>query len=256
MITGSNAFVAGFSRTAIEKLAKAIFAKPRAEMNDGKAELGMVAQLILPGSTTIDVGANVGVFSRRMAELSGNGLVIAFEPQGLARSVMTMAGFFRKRANIMIVPVALGDQSGLIELNIPLKRKGVVGTGLAHIGDDADLSAKYLVQKELVAVVSLDDALAQIDTGHISFIKIDVEGGEFAVLRGAVATIDRHRPSILCEIDAREGRFGAAQSDLVEFFRLRDYIPRRVNDLRELSFENMEKNTVFTPRELVIDQKE
>jgi hypothetical protein len=53
-----------------------------------------------------------------------------------------------------------------------------------------------------VPVRRLDDLAADI-AGRISFVKIDVEGGELGVLRGATATIARHRPALLIEIEAR-----------------------------------------------------
>jgi len=247
MITLKNAFVLSRRKTAMEKLFKATFLPSRAEMNDGNAELGMLQSLIPKGSTTVDVGANVGDFARRLSQLSDGGLVIAIEPQSMPRSIMTMAGFFRRASGILVVPVALGDGHGLIELSVPIKSKGNVGIGLAHIGDDSDLAARFEVKKELVALTTLDNVISQISVGHLSFIKIDVEGGELAVLRGSVNTIDQHRPAILCEIDAREGRFRATLDELVSFFRERRYTPRRVTDLSVLDFSALEKNTVFTP---------
>lgn len=252
MITQANAFLLGYRKTALEKLFKATFMRSRAEMNDGACELGMLQCLIPPGSTTIDVGANVGDFSRRLSQLSKGGLVIAVEPQSMPRSVLTMAGFFKKASNILVVPVALGDTHGLTVLSVPIKAKGNVGIGLAHIGDAADFAGRFDVKKELVSLTTLDALLARIDAGSISFIKIDVEGGELAVLRGGAATIEAHRPSVLCEIDDREARFGTTQSELVHFFTERDYIPRRISDLAELAPDEIEKNTVFVPRETVI----
>ena len=117
MITPSNALLLGYRKTALEKLFKATFMRSRAEMNDGACELGMLQCLIPPGSTTIDIGANVGDFSRRLSQLSKGGLVIAVEPQSMPRSVLTMAGFFNKASNILVVPVALGDTHGLAVLS-------------------------------------------------------------------------------------------------------------------------------------------
>ena len=251
MITQANALLLGYRKTALEKLFKATFMRSRAEINDGACELGMLQCLIPPGSTTVDVGANVGDFSRRLSQLSQGGLVIAVEPQSMPRSVLTMAGFFKKASNILVVPVALGDTHGLTVLSIPIKTKGNVGIGLAHIGDAADFSGRFDVKKELVSLTTLDAVLARIQTGPVSFIKIDVEGGELAVLRGAIATIDAYRPAILCEIDDREARFGATRADLVAFFTARDYVPRRITDLAELAPDDIEKNTVFVPRERV-----
>lgn len=247
MITPDNAFLLQRRKTAIEKFLKAIFLKSRATMNDGTAELGMLSSLIPKGSTTIDVGANVGDFSRRLSEISDGGLVIAIEPQSMPRSVMSLAGYCKSDSNILVVAVALGDRSGLVELSIPIKSKGNVGVGLAHIGDDGDLRQRFDVKKELVAVTTLDEVLRRIETGSISLVKIDVEGGELAVLKGAIETIKEHRPAFLCEIDSREGRFDATEESLAQFFRSLNYVPRRVNDLSEISFDCLEKNTVFTP---------
>ena len=255
MITQANAFLLGYRKTALEKLFKATFMRSRAEMNDGACELGMLQAMIPPGSTTVDVGANVGDFSRRLSQLSKGGLVIAVEPQSMPRSVLTMAGFFKKASNILVVPVALGDTHGLTVLSVPIKAKGNIGIGLAHIGDAADFSGRFDVKKELVSLTTLDALMARIDAGPVSFIKIDVEGGELAVLRGATATIDAYRPSILCEIDNREARFGATRTELVTFLTDRDYIPRRISDLAELAPDQIEKNTVFVPREVVIPSR-
>ncbi|MDP3460387.1 MAG: hypothetical protein Q8S09_14050, partial [Hyphomonas sp.] len=73
MIGTGDTIVIGGRMTAVEKLFKSIFLPIRALMNDDGAELGMLRSLIPPGSTTVDVGANVGDFSRRLCELSKGG---------------------------------------------------------------------------------------------------------------------------------------------------------------------------------------
>ncbi len=249
MIRPQDARTPGERETAIEKLFKAILMPVRAEMNEGKAELGMLASLIPEGSTTIDIGANVGDFSRRLAQLSKTGLVIAFEPQALPRSVLSLARYARKAANIIVLPFALGVPGAgprLVELKIPIKGHNKIGVGLAHIGDEADLAGRFPIQRELVAVFALDEIMAHIDCPPVSLIKIDVEGGELAVLRGATATLARHRPAILCEIDNREGRFGVGKDELTDFLKGLGYVPRRISDLSELGWDALEKNTVFT----------
>ncbi|MDP1554973.1 MAG: FkbM family methyltransferase [Hyphomonas sp.] len=250
MIGPGNALLPSGRKTAFEKLFKSIFNPVRAEMNDGQAELGMLSSLIPPGSTTIDVGANVGEFTRRLAKLSKGGLVIAFEPQSMPRTVLSVTAFIRRRANIIVMPFALGaPEQGtdrLVELKVPIKSNRNVGIGLAHIGDETDLASRFQIRRELVPLFSLDEIMAHIECPRVSLIKIDVEGGELGVLRGAAATLATHRPAILCEIDSREGRFGVGKDELADFLRGFGYVPRRISDLSELSWDALDKNTVFT----------
>lgn len=252
MINRDDASLPRGRKTALEKLFKAIFMPVRAEMNDGAVELGQLQSLIPARSTTIDAGANVGDFSRRLAQLSGEGLVLAFEPQALPRTVHSMAGYFRKPANIIVFPFALGHPAGmagdrLVELKIPIKGNKRIGVGLAHIGNEADLASRFEIKRELVAVFSLDEIMARVECAPVSLIKIDVEGGELDVLRGGIETLRTHRPAILCEIDNREGRFGVGKEELADFLKGLGYVPRRISDLSELSWDALEKNTVFIP---------
>ena len=217
-------------------------------MNSGKVELGALQRYIPEGSTTIDVGSNVGDFSRRLSDLSQGGMVLAFEPQSMPRSVMTVANFFKGKKRIMVFPMALGDEEGMVTLKIPIKKKKNVGVGLAHIGSEEDFKARFDVKKELVQVTRLDTVLERIEAGPISFIKIDVEGCELKVLRGAVKTIETHRPVVLCEIDHdREDRFGTTTSELLEFFQSRDYCVRSIATHEILPRDALERNVVFTP---------
>ncbi|MBA3068397.1 MAG: FkbM family methyltransferase [Hyphomonas sp.] len=250
MIGSSDSLVPSGRKTAAEKLFKAVFLPIRAEMNDGKAELGMLQSLIPPGSTTIDVGANVGEFTRRLAALSKGGLVIAFEPQSMPRTVLSVTAFIRRRANIIVLPFALGapgqSAARLVELKVPIKSNRNIGVGLAHIGDETDLACRFQIKRELVALYALDEIMAHIDCPRVSLIKIDVEGGELDVLRGAAGTLATHKPAILCEIDNREGRFGIGKDELADFLRGLGYVPRRISDLSELPWTALDKNTVFT----------
>lgn len=247
IVNSENGFFLARHRTAMEKLFKATFLKSKATMNGGKAELGTLKRYIPAGSTTIDVGANVGDFSRRLSELSEGGLVLAFEPQSLPRSVMTMAGFFRRATRIMVLPLALGDHDGMVTLKVPIKKSKNIGVGLAHIGDETDFNARFQVKKELVPLTTLDKVLEHFETGPVSFIKIDVEGGELGVLRGAEKTIATHRPVILCEVEAHQSRFGSTVEELADFFRAHNYVARSIETDGIIPFESLEHNTVFTP---------
>lgn len=249
MLGTGDTIVIGGRKTAAGKLFKAIILPVKALMNGNQAELGMLQALIPAGSTTIDVGANVGDFTRRLQELSKGGLVIAFEPQTMPRTVLSVTAYVRRKANIMLFPFALGapkpGADRLVELKVPIKSKSKVGSGLAHIGDETDLATRFKIQRELAALFSLDEIMAHIDCPPVSLIKIDVEGGELDVLRGATETLRKHRPAMVCEIDNREGRFGIGKEELSDFLKGLGYVPHRVTDLAELPWTALDLNTVF-----------
>lgn len=243
MITADTAFFLGRRKTAWEYLFKTVV------FDDKKAEIDRMAKYVCPGSCVIDVGANVGYFSRRLARHTPGGMVLAFEPQTLPRSVFAMAGYFRKRSNILLLPFALGEAAGSLTLAIPIKKKGNVGIGLAHTGSTEDFEGRFEVRKELVPVARLDEVMAQIETGPVSLIKIDVEGAELLVLRGGAETVRQHRPVVVCEIDGREGRFGIGAAELVSYFQRLDYKPVSLTTGQEISWTALEKNTAFLPTE-------
>ena len=143
------------------------------------------------------------------------------------------------------MPFALGVDTGLIELSIPIKRRGGVGIGLAHVGDDTDLKERFEVKKELVSIVRLDDVLARMDLGQVSLMKIDVEGGELNVLKGAMELLTSQKPAVLCEIDGREHRFGSSSTELSKFMTGLGYVPLSLETGALLEVDALEKNTLF-----------
>ena len=240
MLNRENAFLLHSRKTAWEYLAKAVFT------NGPVSKIDPIMPYIKAGTTVIDIGSSMGFFSQRFARKAG--LVIAFEPQGMPRAVMTVASFFRQNRNIILVPCALGAGEGLLALSIPIKSGRKVGTSLAHIGNDADFSGRFAVEKELVACTTLDMALSHIETGPISMIKIDVEGGELNVLKGAEKTLATHRPNIVCEIDyGRETRFGASAEDLYDWITARGYTAVGLESGEPVTRDRLENNTVFVP---------
>ena len=205
-------FCVGPHRTAKEYLFKAIFT------NDKAGEAGQMARHIVPGTCVVDVGSHVGYFSRCFADNNPGGMVLAFEPQSVPRSVATVASFFRRQRNIVQFPFALGREAGLLDLKIPIKSKGDIGIGLAHVGTADDLQDRFDVRREIVPCDTLDNVLSRIRIDALSFIKIDVEGGEHDVLRGASETLKRFRPKVVCETTPQSmGRFGDSVAGLRAF---------------------------------------
>ena len=163
----------------------------------GEPELALIRHLVEPGTTALDVGASIGLYAAEMARTAGK--VIAFEanPQS--------AAFARGVAarNVAVVNVALSSRAGRATLEIPLNAAGRGIDELATIETGNPLHAGATASVE-VEMKRLDDFAIT----NCSFIKIDVEGHEEAVLDGASGLIAAQRPVLMIEVN-EDGNAGA-----------------------------------------------
>lgn len=158
------------------------------------------------GDVVYDIGANLGFISLLAARFVGpTGQVHAFEPvpANAARIARNAArnGF----ANVTVHETAISNVSGQADL---LLAEHVGGAVLASAGAPPDPAGRITV--DLTAIDHL------VGTPPPTFVKIDVEGAELEVLQGMRTTATRHRPTILCEIDAPDRQsLGERKSSIV-----------------------------------------
>jgi FkbM family methyltransferase len=137
-----------------------------------------------PGTVAIDIGAHIGIHTITMAKRVGpGGQVIAFEPQPKLFHELAINVSLNELENVKAYQCAVGDYRGKIELS-PLIKGNEGGTPLK--GGTG----------EFVEILPLD----MLHLKNVSFIKIDVEGMEEAVLRGAAQTLQESRPVVVLEI--------------------------------------------------------
>ncbi|MEQ1783131.1 MAG: FkbM family methyltransferase [Hyphomonadaceae bacterium] len=149
--------------------------------------------------------------------------------------------------NIVQFPFALGRAPGLLELKIPIKRKGDIGIGLAHVGGADDLHERFDVRREIVPCDTLDNVLSRIKINALSMIKIDVEGGEHDVLRGGVETLKRYRPTVICETTIQSmKRFGDTVDGLRAFMSELGYTAKDLLTGKVLGPTEQATDTLFT----------
>jgi FkbM family methyltransferase len=144
-----------------------------------------------PGANCIDVGANAGLISLLMAKrVSPQGRVFSFEPSPLFYS--------RLQKNIQLNP---GYSKIIQTFNVGLSdRPG----SLNWIEDPEQPGNGLLVSPDRgggipVTVSTLDSVLKELQITDLSFVKIDVEGMEYEVLKGGFETWQKHRPIIIFE---------------------------------------------------------
>lgn len=158
-----------------------------------------VVQRLLPtNGIAIDVGAHGGQFTRLLARLVPQGMVVAVEPSGYARSVLRPALWGRGVSNVVVVAAALGAEPGVAMLHTPIKRRGDMGYGLANLA----VNPPPVGVAEPVAVMTLDALVAALALPRVDFLKADIEGHEAALIAGGRQTLRRYHPALLLEHDA------------------------------------------------------
>jgi FkbM family methyltransferase len=163
--------------------------RARKELRRGEGEIGLLPFLVDRRRNAIDAGANKGVYTYFIAQYARH--TYAFEPNPKMVAILRRTA----GANVTVSPVALGDASGEAVLRVPLLEKG-------HSNQGASLSA-IKVPDGFTPVTVETARIDDLDLSDIGFIKIDVEGFEDAVLRGARDTIARDRPTLLVEIEEK-----------------------------------------------------
>jgi len=154
-------------------------------------ELQLIARLLARGDTFVDCGANIGLFTVFGADLVGpNGCVIAVEP--------VAPTFTRLQENVELSRVT--DRVRLLHHALAAESDEVVGlAGDEHNGMRVtDGTGSIDFQS---TTITLDRVLE--DVPDVAGLKIDVEGYEIQVLRGAETTIRRHSPWILIEFNSQ-----------------------------------------------------
>jgi FkbM family methyltransferase len=153
--------------------------------------------LIQPGSVVVDVGAGTGAFAARFAQKVGvSGRVFALEPNPASSAKLQRVA--RGRSNLIPVVMAGSDAEGEAFLRVPVV-VGVEHRGLGSLHPNRHASDERSVR---VRTTSLD-RLVPTEERRVSLIKVDVEGHELDVLRGAGRLIERFRPALFVEVEQR-----------------------------------------------------
>lgn len=175
--------------------------------------------LVSPDDRCIDVGANVGVHTVRLAKLVGSrGEVIALEPDAAVAHRAYRNIMLNQLSNAHVINAAASDKAeGKVHLYRPDPRD--TNRGRASL-----LRHSYLTGSvTTVPAVTIDE----ICPGPVALIKIDVEGHEAAVVRGAAAKIDRYSPAVIFDYapellrDASQSPFGWLADRGYELLRIR-----------------------------------
>lgn len=192
------------------------------------AESAMVRRLLRDGDFAVDVGANTGWFSVLMATRVGNrGSVVAIEPTPSIHRQLLANLAANPSLNVRVLPVAVGAGAGVAEIHV-FEELPHGHASLSDLGREDDVTFEVNVER-------LDELLrsgARIPT----LIKVDVEGSELDVIRGAEGLLEARTPPMwMLEVNHQtSARFGYSPVVLLDAlgayddyrtFRLVDGVP-------------------------------
>jgi len=166
----------------------------RGRFSTDEKEYALLDRFLAPGDWALDIGANVGHYTKRMAELVGAaGRIVAFEPVPDTFALLTANLRLLTMANVSLVNAAASDRTAIVGVDIPKFSEGLTNYYQAHLTTGP---AQF-------AVLTLPvDSLALPNT--VKVVKIDVEGHELPVLRGMRTLLDRDHPILIVETGAQE----------------------------------------------------
>lgn len=200
-----------------------------------REERRLFRQLIKPGMTVVDVGANIGIYTCYFYKLaSKDGTVHAFEPD--STNFKHLQKNTRHFSNIVVNHSAVGDHCGSIKLYIS------DAMNVDHRTFDSGDGRRSID----VRILSLDDYFQPGQA--VDFIKIDVQGYELSVLKGAKRILTENRNiKILMEFwPYGLTKASVVPSDVIDFILSLGFTIRHISESKDLSFDGSEFDPLST----------
>lgn len=160
-----------------------------------KDEIMFVQEYLKKGDYFLDIGSNIGLFSLYASKIVGeSGRVFAFEPALKTYTRLQKNIAINNLNNITANRLGVSDKKGTLQLNVS-------ENGHDAWNSFAEIDSSYYSGKESVEVVTIDDYLKEfnVDAKKIKIMKVDVEGWEVQVLKGAADFLKNYSPILMVE---------------------------------------------------------
>jgi FkbM family methyltransferase len=155
-----------------------------------RAETDFLRSVLRPDSICMDVGANVGYYTLFMSRLAGAGAVHAFEPIALNAALLKASLELNGCTNVVINECAVAERSGTVQFS------QASDTAYSSMVDTGRKSLDRVTQ---VPAVTLDEYVELKGINRVDVLKVDVEGAEESVVRGASRLLGdgKRRPGLV-----------------------------------------------------------
>jgi len=198
-------------------------------------------KLIKKDDVVLDIGANIGIYSLIASESIGKiGRIYAFEPANIAYSSLLYNIKLNRIDNIYPIKAGVSDHSGRAIFNI------------CH--DDAynslgEAPLKQIIKSETIDLMSIDDFVINYKIAKVNVIKVDTEGAEYLVFKGAHKTLNKHKPILFFEHNPIVTKgFSNSTHDLIELIRFHGY---ELFEIKNGNLVRIEKDSTIIASEII-----
>lgn len=166
----------------------------------------LISRFCGEGMVALDIGANIGAHTLLMArQVTKSGSVIAFEPTTYAHQRLVKNISLNSFKNILVEKIGLSDETKVEEVCF------------ASSWSPEEHRPAIANVPELVRLMRLDDYLRENGIHNVDFIKLDVDGFETKIIRGALKTLNTFEPRIVFEVcPHRLAEQGSSPSELLD----------------------------------------
>lgn len=194
---------------------------------------------ILEAKTFFDIGANIGYTSILMGKKHHQMVIHSFEPVKPSFDMLKINVNINNMENIQIHNIGLSDEKG--ESSFFYYPEGSVNASLEN------LSGREDVQEIICQIDTIDSMFTKLGEKNLDFIKCDVEGAEFMVLKGAKKTIADKKPVIFSELLRKWSKeFGYTPNDVINFMKNLNYKCYFIKNKKLEELTNIDEKTIET----------
>jgi FkbM family methyltransferase len=203
-----------------------------------KSNFNFINKEVKESMTVLDIGSHIGLMAAVFGKKVGNnGRVFAFEPTPSTVRILRETVRLNHGTNVSVEPYALADQKGkmtfYISDNLADNSNSLANN---HRNDRAEQAIE-------VDVNTVDDFVKERNIPKVDFMKVDVEGAEFRLLKGARQTIMKHKPRMILALHP------------FAINNLGDSLPEIFDLLTEFGYRIRHENTVLN-KQAFIEKKD
>lgn len=215
------------------------------ELTGGAKDPELLKELLKPGDSFFDIGANHGSFSLMAAQVIGStGKMLAVEAQPRLANLVRQSFAANLTCDFEVHQLALGDRHGEVEFMIPVDTSGSAGIFAGHSGT-------HQFQTLTVELKPFDDLIEICQFKPHGLMKLDIEGSEYTFLQGAKQALTQLQPTIFMEINP--GTLQASNVDLEQIKTLLvEYGYGHYAELNNLQERIPLQNLVATPQRNIV----
>ncbi|MDP9203234.1 MAG: FkbM family methyltransferase [Gemmatimonadota bacterium] len=216
----------------LEPLSRWHYRRVLASLADSEEQdLKVVRELVEPGMTVVDLGANIGVYTKVLSSLVGlSGTVISVEPIPQTFRVLSQNVRSFGMTNVSCVNAAVSDCEREVMMEVPNYATGGSNFYQAAIVPTSNQVPVGGRRQVRVRAITLDSLVG--GGGEVSFVKCDVEGHELACLSGAEMILESQRSAWLVEVSGDPDEPGRSAEQLFRLLEARSYVAWWFDGLR------------------------